>query len=296
MNKTSFRWAPLLAVLRIVLLVLLCVFFVFTALSAYVRYVLLDKSSYTAFADETAFVTKMTAFVREELEANCLFYDLPFSVLDAPLDEDTVRDYTRQYANELYNALAAGDAVTVPTVDAAPYVSSIKTFFYSLPEEERPLDSETAADTVGGELAANAQAALKAGFNESLLNVGHRLLGHPLIDRLADMVAVLAVITIAVLAACLAMDIRCLRPAFYNVSLSGLIGGIVIVVPFWLLRQYDLSARLAIMDSPMKLYIDGMLNSIVDGGLAIGWWCFLITAVLFLVAIAVCVWPAKTKK
>jgi hypothetical protein len=266
-----------------------------TLMAAVVKYVILEENSYTAFVADDRFAEDMTAFVRETLESDCLFYDLPFSVLDESVTAEAIGAYSEQYAEKIYDSLQTGEELAVPVLDAAPYVTAVSTFFESLPEEEQPLDN-TAADTVGGELAANAAAVLKAGMNDTFLTMGYTVLSHSALKMLGDGFVWLVMTTVGMVVICVFMGIRRLRYQVYAIGFSCLLGATFVFVPLWLLQRYDLSSHLVVGDSPLKLYIDGILNGIVEQSLAIAGWCFFILLLAFLIGIVIAILPVTYQK
>lgn len=285
-----------LSVLRMIgkalLLVFCCLATLLAILSAVIKNTLLDESTYVSVTERPGFVEDMTAFVRDELESECLFYDLPFSVIDEALSDARVETFAREYAHNVYETLTTGTALEFPEWQAQPFVDAVNTFFESLPDADRPLDI-TAADTVGNELSACAFSMLKAGLDEKLLMVGHRVFSHPLLCRLVDWFGWFVTAAVLFATAGLLLAWRQIRYHLYSTALTLGIGSATSFFSFWLLRRYDPASRLALMDSPLKLYVDAVLNAILDEAIYISGWCFGIASVLVLVAIVIQLFPRR---
>ena len=283
-----------LTVLRILLSVLLCPIVLLTLLSAVVRFTVYDPQSYTSFVDDSVAMS-LTSFVRDELEAECLFYDLPFEVLDTPLSQQHVKAYAQQYADAMAKALLEGEEFAVPAVDESLYVSSVQAFFDSLPQEERPLDPK-AAQTVGKELAAIAQSQMKAGLNDSWLRLAHRYLSHRFLAMLADGFFVLVAAVAVLWLAAVLVSLSHWRQSLYGCAFGSAVGSAFVAIPLFLLFRYGLPERLALMDSPLKLYIDGVLNALIADAIRLTVTVFIVLSVLLLFTVVFCLIPNKKVK
>ena len=278
----------ILTVSRASLLVVLCLLVMLTVVSAVARTVVLSPDTYTDFVDDD-YISSLTVLVRDELEAECLFYDLPFDMLDKPLSNERITDYARQYTDAMAKTLLNGEAFIAPSADETAFVIAVQDFFDSLSESERPLDPN-AAQTVGKELAAVATAELKVGLNDAWVKKAHAMLAHPWLLRVSNGFYILVSMTVIIAFAAYFLDKRRL----YGVSLSATIGAALVAVPLFLLRLYDLPKRLALMDSPLKLYIDGVLNTAIGEAARLSLIVFAVMALLFVLSIFIGVLYTKS--
>ena len=280
-----------LSVFRVMAVILICPLVLLTVLSSVIKWVVLSPNTYTSFVND-AFADSLTDLVRGELEAECLFYDLPFEVLDKPLSRENIGAYARQYAETMCDTLINGEMFEAPSVDSSVYVVSIQSFFDSLEETKRPLDPK-AAQTLGEELALVAQAELKAGLDDAWLQKAHRVLSHRLLLLSADAWYLLIVFTLTIGTTAVLLDRRRIIQRFYGVSFSAAIGAALAAVPLQLLCNYGFPERLALMDSPLKLYIDGVLSTLIANAALLSLAVASVLALLLLAAIVACVLPKK---
>lgn len=295
MANVSKLLSLLRSVCKIVVLFICCLTTLLAILSAVVNCTLLNEETYASLTEREGFLQDMTALVRDELEAECLFYGLPFTVLDDALSSEAIEAFSQKYVQNLYVALRDGKPLEEPAWQSAPFVSAVQRFFDSLPDSEKPLDI-TAADTIGGELSVCALSMLKAGINDKMLALGHRVFSHPLLLRLST--GFTWFVLIAVLAALFGLILAWRRARYHLYTTAFAIGvtSAVAFFSFWLFRRYDPAVRLALLDSPLKVYVDALLNSVLEQSVYITGCCFAVATGFFLISVIVQFVPYRRSK
>lgn len=284
----------LLAMLRGLVCVLLCTFFLVTLLSAFVKFTLFDQSEYRAVVEKEGFSEEMAGFVREALEAECLFYDLPFTILDATVTEEFADQFSRAYAENLHEALFEGSEMKIPPVDSELYRAAIVDYFATLPKEEQPLDNDAAA-TIADAFSQTASLVLQSGISDRLLQPAGRVLTHPLLVQMESSFSHLVTVTGALLIVGLLLGIGCFRRQCYCLCGALTVGSMLFFVPVWLLWKYDLPEKLVLGESPLRLYVDGILYRFFDELWHLAAVAFIVSAVLLLIAIVAHSWPTTVK-
>lgn len=260
-------------VLQTVLSVLLVIAVVVTVLLFGLQNVVYNEKLYSDIPEDPAFIEGMTTYVLNDLEAECLFYDLPFDMIKIAVNEDWIRELSQEYTASVYVALCRGNAAKDFTVDPAPYRTVLDSFFASLPEMERPLDANAAA-TLSEELAHSTALVMVGGLSDTILNYGHRFVyGHTLLRRVASY-AVWALVIVVVLAALSLIPWGGWHRRLYATAGSLFIGGALAFVPLWLLQRHGMVDRLALGESPLKLYVSGIVNGVIDGMTSVSLWVF----------------------
>lgn len=275
-------------VLQALLSVILAIAVAVTVLLFGLQNVVYNEKLYSDIPEDPAFVEGMTAYVLNDLEAECLFYDLPFDTMKNAVTEEWIRELSQEYTAAVYTALCSGNAAEDLTVDPAPYRAVLDIFFASLPEEERPLDDNAAA-TLSEELAHSTALVMAGGLSDTILNYGHRFVyGDTLLRRVASY-AVWALIAVVVLALLSVIPWGGWRRRVYATAGSLFIGSALTFVPLWLLQRHGLVDRLVLGESPLKLYVNGILNGMIDGMTAISLWVFVGALVLLAASVVVMV-------
>lgn len=253
------------------------------------RSLLTNKEIYVQSVHTDAFSEEMTSFLREDLEAECLFYDLPFSVLDTALSAERIDAFVVEYALEIHSALLYGAEIKTPEWDATPFIDAVQQFFDSLPAEEKPFD-QTAAVTVGTELSDYSVSFLKAGMPEVFLKKGYQLLSHPMVLSFQKTELFLWAIV-----ACAVGLLLCSwgkwKKGLYTLFFSVGMASFTVTASFWLLTRYNIMERIALADSPLKLYIETIFNEALHRALSLSGVCFLIVSGLFLLTVILTVLP-----
>ena len=281
--------------LQTLLIVLLIVSLAATVLLGGLQNVAYRESLYHNIPDDPDFIAGMTDYVLDDLEGECLFYDLPFEKLRPVITEERIRALSREYTASVYTALCNGGDPVPITVDPAPYRAALDAFFVSLPESERPMDVN-AAETIAGELAQSTAAVMSSGLIGVALTYGHRFVyGDTPLRRAASQAGVGIAVTLLLTVLSL-LPWGGWRRRLYVTAGSLFIGSALAFVPLWLLQRHDLANRLAIGRSPLKLYVDGVLGGIVDGMTALSLWVFVSSTVLLIASIAVYVIGLQDKK
>lgn len=281
--------------LRGIAAVLLCLSVTVTLITAFVKLTVFDRNEYQAVVEEDGFSAKMATFVRDALESECLFYDLPFTVLDTAVTEEFVHTFSLAYADSLYEALFVGGELTIPEVDPEPYRAAIAAHFETLPKEAQPLDVD-ADETIAAELAKTASLVLQSGVSDRILQPAHAVINHPLLICLMSNFNVLAGMMVALLILCLLLGVGCIRRQVYAACSALTVGSMLVFVPAWLLQRYDLPAKLVLGASPLRLYVEGILYRFTQQLYQLSAWALVLSAVLLLAAIVWRVWPRKLRE
>lgn len=284
MNKFRTLIPTVRSVMMAILSVFLVLFSLLSILSVVFRSAIVDEENYRKAVQTPSFSEKMKGYMREELESECLFYDLPFSVLDEALVAENIDAFVVRYAEELYSALLNGTAIAISDWDSQPFVDAVQHFFDTLPLEEKPFDPN-AAQTVGTELSDYTVFLLKGGIRESFLKMGYKIFSHPLIVKLIEKLTFFFWMAIVCVLGILLCSWSDWRKGGYIISFMLGISSFLALVPFWLLDRYSLMERISLADSPFKLYVESIFNSILHEAITITATCFLVTTGLFLLSI-----------
>ena len=265
---------------------LLTVLVAVTTLAAGLRLYVYNETVYRNVPNDPAFVQGMKEYVLSGLEDECLFYDLPFDTMKTAITEDLIRSFSREYTAAVYASLCSGEAIAPFTVDASVYRPTLDAFFASLPEEKRPMDSN-AAQTLSEELAKSTGAVLSSGLINSALGYGHDFVyGNTPLRRFASLLWWLLAATLATLGVSLILW-GGFKKRVYATAGSVFVGASLTFVPLFMLKQHNLAERLVLGDSPLKLYVKGLLGGVVNGLTTVALWVFAIAAVVLLAAVVV---------
>ena len=259
-------------------------FALITIFSFVLKLTVANKENYVNAVSASTFSDKMMEYLRDDLEGECLFYDLPFSVLDNALSVEEIARFSREYIDGVYESLLRGKPLEIPEWSADSYMNAIESFFNSLPAEERPLD-ETAAITVGKEFSERALSLLKAGIQEKFLKLGYGIFSHPVILWLLEKNFLFLMLTGLAFAAALICNWHEWKRILYAECFALGISAGIAAIPFWLLKRYDFMKRIALMDSPLKLYVATIYNVILQKMVVITTSLFLVITVLFILSI-----------
>lgn len=285
-----------LSVWHVLGFVLLMLSLAATILLFCVRHILLDESVYNAIPETDGFVEGMTAYVLEDLNNECDVYDNGdklFEKLEAVVTKDRVEALSRRYAESVYDSLITGEEPEKIAVDSAVYRSAIDAFFATLPAEERP-DEESASLTMAKELADSTAAVLQSGLVDKVLPQAHRYIyGNATVQRLSSLFGWAVAATVVLTALNLMWFGSDFRRRAYATAGALFLGSSLVFVPFCLIQQHGIADRLVLGHSPLKLYVDGVVNGLIDGMTAVALWVFIVCGVLLLAAIAALVWPPR---
>ncbi len=276
---------PLLALLLVAAVPL-------TVLLFGLKTVVYSDTIYREIPESEEFVKGVRPFVEDSLEAECLFYDIPFDTLRTCVTDEWLREISREYTASVYEALCSGEELVPVSVSADVYRTALEGYFASLPEDKRPRD-ETVTDTLSKEFAEVTSATLSSGIINRVLNYGHDFVyGNTLLRRVSSY-APWALLATLVLAALSLLPWGGFRSRFYSTAGSLFVGSALSFVPLWLLKRYDLPSRLALGDSPLKLYVRGIVGGMTEGFTALTFGVFLAASVLLVAATVVLVTAKK---
>ncbi len=260
------------------------------------RGIVLSETVYRELPSEPSFVKAMTGYVLSDLESECLFLDLPYDSVKTAVTAEWIEELSVQYADSLYEAMTTGGEVRDLTVDSTRYREAIDAFFATLPADERP--DEAVSAELAEELAAGTARVLQSGLVEKVVPAAHRLLfGNATVKKVASFSGLAIAATVLFVVLSLLWFGSTLRRRVYATAGALFVGSAFVAVPLWLVQRYNLADKLAVGgDTPLKLYIEGIVNGIVDRMTEVALWAFAIGAVLLVAAVVWLVWPPKNKE
>ncbi len=270
---------------RFTLSVLLVISMAATFLCCFVKYVFLNRTKYIQAAESPAFLEAVNTAVSETLEAECLFYDLPFETIQTAISEEQIKTTVTSYMVSVYDSLCTGKTLSSVSVDSSLFQAAIDSFFTSLPESERPLDVN-ASKTIAEDLSKAIAPVLQAGLNDSLVSKGHVVFSatSPL-RKIADFSVVFVVLTVVLAVAHWFLGEANRAQRTYSTAGVLLLGCSSVLVPLWLLRWYDLPSRLVLGESSLKQYVNGVLYTTLDNAHTMVLIPFIVCAVLLIVSV-----------
>ena len=285
-----------LSVWHVLGFVLLMLSLAATVLLFCVRHVLLDESVYHAIPETPGFVEGMTEYVLEDLSNECDIYvngDKLFDRVKTVVTREWVGSLSRHYAESVHDALMTGEQPQKIEVDAAAYRQAIDTFFATLPEEERPQD-ETTSLTMAEELADSTATVLQSGLVDKVLPSAYRYIyGNATVRRLSSLFGWAVAVTVLLVALNLMWFGSDMRRRSYATAGALFLGSAVVFLPLWLVQRHGIADRLVLGNSPLKLYVDGVLNGLIEGMTSAALWVFVTCAVVLLASVAAVVWPRR---
>lgn len=289
MNKT---WKTRAATIALTLLnVLLCLAvllsFLLTALSFTMNQAIGEREDYRRVAQDPAMIDALLDYARVDLETECLFYGLPFDVIDQSLTQKDAKNFSLTYIDAVYDAVFISGTLTFPAVDAALFRDAIAT---QLAEEDV---EDAIIDELAAEFAAVTTAAWRLGITQKILNPVHRIATNPWAVRFLNGGPVLAGITALLIAAGLALRWRHIRRQTYLLTGTLTAGSILLFIPLWLLDRYGVAEKLVLGDSPLRLFMIRWLNAVTSQLADFAKWVLLVSAVLTLAAVIWMVWPKR---
>ena len=265
-----------------------------------VRHIVLDESVYHAIPDGPNFVEGMTKYVLTDLENECDIYansDALYAHLKSAVTTDWVKSLSEQYAQSVYQSLMTGDRPKEIRVDPVIYRRSIEEFFETLPAEERPEDAAVAAQTMAEELADSTKMVLQSGLVDKVIPPAHQYIyGNATVRRLSSLfgwsVAVTGVLAVLNLL-WFGSDIR---RRLYAVCGALFLGSALAFIPLYLVQNHGIAERLVLGNSPLKLYVSGAVNGLINAMTTAAMWVFIGCSVLLVASIVDLVWPPKKCK
>ena len=288
-----------LSVWHVVGFVLLMLSLAVTVLLFCVRHILLDESVYHAIPDAPGFVEGMTNYVLTDLENECDIYqnsDALYAQLKTAVTADWVRSLSRQYAESVYDSLITGEKPAKIRVDPTVYRNAIDSFFETLPAEEQPEDEDTALG-MAEELADSTSTVLQSGLVDKVLPPAHRYIyGNATVQRFSSLFGWAAAATVLLIALNVMWFGSDVRRRLYSTGGALFLGSALVFVPLWLVQRHGIAERLVLGNSPLKLYVSGVVNGLVDGMMSAALWMFVVCTVLLVTAVVVLVWPSRKVK
>lgn len=282
----------LLTVGRLLVAVIVCVSLA-VSLLLWSMGALLDREVYVSVAADDAFITALQADVRDHLEDECLFYGIPFEVMDGVVTAEQMRSTAQARMGSVYDALYSGGEPDTIVLDAAPFQAVIQAYFDSLPIEEQPLDTAAAA-TVAKDFAEGVSAVMQLGITAKLVKTAHPVFAEGSLPRTVLRVFPWCVVITVLFALVGMIPVKTtLRQRAYGVSGALFVGSTLVAVPTWLFVGLDFPASIALGESALREYVRLLLYTVLDRMTVITTTAFVISAILLIASI---VWLVIEKK
>ncbi len=276
---------------RAVLAVLICLSVAVTLLS-FAAEALLHRDTFMAVTrGDNAFFEAVDAAIQENLEAKCLFYDLPFARMKNVVSWDVLQGWMIARMESIYTSLRTGDPPQAVTVDVKIFKDAIDEFFLTLPKDQRPLDAN-ASLTLAKDLAESTQLVIQIGISEQLLQPAQKVFAeNGLLNQFTQMRWWLLLFAVLMAAIGLIPVKTTFLQRCYSVTGAVFLGSALIAVPLWLLGNYDLPSKLALGESALREYVRSVMytataqmQNIVFTALVIAAVC-LVVSIMLLVTI-----------
>ncbi len=252
-----------------------------------------NRELYVSVAADDAFVTALEADVRDHLEDECLFYGIPFEVMDGVVTGEQIRSAAKTRMGSVYDALCSGGEPDAIVLDTAPFQTVIQGYFDSLPTEEQPLDAEAAA-TIAKDFADGVSAVMQLGVTAKLLKTAHPLFAEDALPRKILRLFPWSLLMTVLFALVGLIPVKTtLRQRAYGVSGALFVGSALVAVPTWLFVGLDFPSSIALSESALREYVRLLLYTVLDRMTVITTTAFVISAILLIASV---VWIVIEKK
>ena len=276
--------STLLSIGRLLIAVIICVSVAASLLLGSVN-VLFDRDLYVSVTADEAFIAALKADVYDYLEDECLFYGIPFEVVDDVVTSEQMHSAAKMRMSSVYDALCDGGEAERVALEALPFQKRIQEYFDTLPIEEQPLDTEAAA-TIAQEFADGVSAVMQLGITDKLIKTAHPLFAEKALPRKVLRVFPIVLLIAVVFTLVGVIPVKTtLRRRAYSVSGALFVGSALVAVPTWLFVGLDFPATIALADSALRQYVNGVLYTVLDRMTAITTTAFIVSAVLLIASI-----------
>lgn len=283
------------SIIRAALSVLLLLSVAATLFAYMVNYSLFDTTCYMKAAESPAFTESVHTAVYDQLESECLFYELPFDTMKTVIDKEQINRLVKEQLVSVGNSIVHEKPMADIVLDTAPFVKAIDTFFASLPEDERPLDNN-AAQTIANDLVKAIEPVLHFGVGNTLLKSAQGIMRKLLpLKQFTSLGVVLLLGSIVLAVGVWFLAVGPFSHRLYTVAGLLFLGSSVAAVPMWLLRWYDLPSRLVLGQSALKQYINQVIYSLVDHLTIVTSAVVAVSAVLLITTVVLKLKPHTTK-
>lgn len=287
MNKTWKHWG--MTLLRGFVCVLVLISFLVTMLSFSVKQAVGEREDYRRIARDPALAQELLDYARVDLEAECLFYDLPATIIDEALSLNMAGSFALSYIDAVYDAVFVSGELTYPEVEAARFRTPIAAHL----AEEEIENKDAVIDELAAEFAAVTTAVWRMGLNQQLLTPMHRIVTHKWVVRFLNAGPILAGVTALLVGIGLLIGLRRIRRQTFTMVGTLTVGSMILFVPLWLLHRYGLAEKLVLGDSPLRSFAVRWLDSVTAQLYSFCLWVLIAASLLTVLAAVWVVWPAK---
>lgn len=270
-----------------VVCVLMLLSFLLTVLSFSMKAAIGTQEDYRRIIQDEEITQGLLDYARIDLEAECLFYGLPFDIIDASLSASDARDFSLAYMDAVYDTVFGSGKLQAPSVEADQFRDVIAAH---LAEEQV---EDTVIDDLAAEFAAVTTAVWRMGLSQKILSPLRKVMTHNAVKLFLNSGALLAGITAVLLVAGLALGWRRIRRQTFRLLGTLTVGSMMLFVPCWLLHRYDIATKLVLGESPLRLFVVKWLTAVTAELSTITLWVMIGCAVATTLAAAWVVWPKR---
>ena len=291
MNKTWYKRlkAPTLALLRGLVCALVLIAFLLTVLSLSLKAAIGEREGYRRIVRDPAVTEALLDYARSDLEAECLFYGLPATIIDQSLSAKEASAFSLQYIDAVYDAVFVSGKLQAPAVEAALFRDAIAAHL----AEEDVEDKETVIDQLAAEFAAVTTSVWRLGISQKILTPLHRILTNVWVVRLLDSGLLLAGVTALLLGVGVVLGLRRIRRQAFALMGTLTVGSMLLFVPVWLLHRYGLAEKMVLGDGPLRLFVVQWMNTATAQLFTAHLWVLIACAAALLAATVWVLWPKR---
>ena len=287
MNKTWKHWG--MTLLRGFVCVLVLISFLVTMLSFSVKQAVGEREDYRRIARNPDLAQELLDYARVDLEAECLFYDLPATIIDEALSTDVAGSFALSYIDAVYDAVFVSGELTYPEVEATRFRAPIATHL----AEEEIENKDAVIDELASEFAAVTTAVWRMGLSEKILSPLHRIVTHRWVAWFLNAGPLFVGVTAILLGIGLLLGMRRIRRQVFTLTGTLTVGSMLLFVPLWLLHRYGLAEKLVLGDSPLRSFAVRWLDSVTAQLYSFCLWVLIACSVATIAAAVWVVWPKK---
>lgn len=267
---------------------------IITLISGMLKFSLFDRDFYQNRVTDASCCKEIAVYVREDADANCHVYQLPFSVVEQQFSDEVVTQQCRNYIGALYDALCAGqDKVTVAYPQQGIYDA---VYAYLLTQGTEATQAADDASYISAELADYAAGSINVLMGQRFIPfLSENVYRVPALHSLAEGFWLLVAATAIVSILLLFFGAKTFSKRLYVTAGTWFVAAATVFVPIWLLRRYDLPTHVVLAASPLKSLFTAFWNAVIDRLFYISFGGLLLAATTLVSAVAFMLYKTPRK-
>ena len=276
------------SIFSVILSVLICLTAFVTVGTAVIKFKLMNTAHYTETVVTDEYVSALRDDVYENVSALCVNLEVHQDTVMSFVSDTELKRLSRANFNVVFSSLIEGVPLEYERFESAELKDEIYKELEAFANEAGIVDEDiTEASELTYEYIIDDINSTLTYFTQDNMNSVSFVSRIPALNFIVNSAFFVALAVLAVLCVIkfLVMGRRSTLSYFYNVSFMLWLASACWFIPVTVIKLHNIAVNIAVAYSGFKVYLQNLINAVIDGFFDVSLWAFIISAVLLVASI-----------